>query len=356
MQAQAIPFSEYAERVTIQPTMTALYAVSFSGSYEGFGAYVAFLIVGCLIFTLFGLLLLPMLIIAGLARRQAERFKNQRESTVVAQYEPPHGFTPAEVGLLYDMRCTERDVLATLFELEQRGIVSVVNQHTVKVIDEAAYSGLKEYEKIAIQIAHGDVATNSGPTFVSITSIDPETGATTDFEIRLPSRKTLLAFTVAVQNAVRAKGIKMKNYYGTFALRVICVAFLLGLLPLATAAMPITSNGVDYGAWSPQSIGNALLLTVILGFFLVPVYAVTALVLVWLWTKIAGRYWLNSRQVRALWPELEGYRLYLKQVDIDNIQAEASAGQVVTKTLPYAIVFGLDTRWREWLANRRLLV
>lgn len=335
--------------------MTHFFAetVSYSGHFEGTAAYVILLIIAAVLCLLFSLLILPALLLAAIARRRAERIRNERVTTIITQYEPPCGLSPAEVGLLYDMRCQRTEVMATLFDLEQRGIVKLIDSSTVEIINQAAYDSLAEYEKIAIRIAKGETSALDTPRTFPFTLTDATSGTTYRFDLPLPQRQSLRAFSQAVQQSIIAKGIPMRNFMLAFLKRAIIVTLVIGLLPLLTVAMSGESNGVSYNAWSGQAFVGAFTLTIAMGLLLGPAYLASSLFFTWLWTKIAGRYWINTRAARALWPELEGYRLYLKQVDLDNIQFESTdrSGTPVTKTLPYAMVFGLDTRWQARLED-----
>ncbi len=111
--------------------MMHLFAESGTISFHGGAAYGFTLIVVSILLMLLGLLTLPALIVAAIARRQAEHIRNKRASTIVAQYDPPRGLAPAEVGLLYDMRCGQNEIMATLFDLEQRGIVRIIDARSV---------------------------------------------------------------------------------------------------------------------------------------------------------------------------------------------------------------------------------
>lgn len=331
-------------------------AVTFSGHYDGLAAYGFFLLLMIILFAVLGLVLLPAMVVAGLARRQAEHIRNQRVSTVIAQYDPPRDLTPAEMGLLYDMRCGQPEILATLFSLEQRHIIEVMDDQTVRVIKQAAYKDLPEYEKIAIRLFNGETEDLRSTQAAAVKISYPGAEDYKLFSLPTPAKQSRQAFSAAVQQSVESKGIHMRNYGGAFAIRVIGLTLLFGLLPMLTAGWSGTFNGVSYGPWSVHAFGTAFLTTLLFGFFLLPVYILTASLLVLTWTKIAGRYWLNTKQARAVWPELEGYKLYLEQVDLDNIQFESTTkGQnPLTDTFPYALVFGLDTKWQVRLKNRLL--
>lgn len=326
-----------------------------SGSYEGFAAWAMFMVVALVIFGLLLVVLSPALMMVALMRRKAEKIMNERVNTVITQFDPPQDLLPAQMGLLYDMKCDEKELIATLFHLEQRGIIAIESRNKVKIVNEKAYPNLKKFEKLAIQHADGETDTSKLPRTSQISYTNPRTGVEELSVFRLPfQKKSRLEFALAIQESIEKKGIPMNNYQGAFTGRVLLMWFVIGLWPLLFTGAPVTSNGVEYSAWSFQSFTSAVFMVPFLGLFLFPVYILIACAVVWLWTRVAGRYWLNTKQARALWPELEGYRRYLEQVDLDNIQFESSSGHdPVTDTLPYAIIFGLETKWQNRLKNRK---
>lgn len=322
--------------------------ISFEGHYEGASAFFAIGIFIAIVFTTLGLVLLPGLIVAALVRKRVEKILNHRVSTIVTQYEPPKNLLPAELSLLHDMRIKQSDVMATLFHLEQRKIIQITNQNNVEILDQTAYDALPEFEKIAVRTANGSSAT---PEFTPFTT-QLQNGQT--ITINLPPRKGLLAFESAVRNSLIQKNIKMNSFQAAFALRVVVLVIIIGMLPLLTASIGGTYNNVPYEPWSAEAFISAVSFALLAGFFLLPAYIIFSIILINIWTKVAGRYWLNSKQARAFWPEIEGYRLYLKQVDASRIQFESISTHQdpVTQTLPYALAFEIETKWQDRLKNR----
>lgn len=324
--------------------------LTYSGHFEGAAAFGIVALIGVVLFVLLAIVMLPALIIAAVARRHAERIRNNRVSTIVVQYDPPHGFSPAQIGLLYDMRCGQLELLATLFDLEQRGIVKLIDNNTVEIIDQAAYDSLAEYEKIAIRLAKGETSSLEAPRIIPFNVTDAN-GATYKYNLPLPHPKSLRAFSKAVQRSIVDRGIPMRSFALSFIKRSLIVAIIIGLLPVLMVALPGNYNGETYNAWSVTAFNTSVGTAFVMAMVFWPIYLGLAMFLTWMWTKIAGRYWINTPQARALWPELEGYRLYLNQVDLDNIQFESAdhSSTPTTKTLPYAMAFGLDTRWKTRL-------
>jgi hypothetical protein len=248
---------------------------------------------------------------------------------------------------MYDMKCDDKEIRATLFLLQQRKVITLDSMSKVSIINPEAYNRLEEYEKVAIRMFDKKAMALEPTRTVPIT-IASENNTQT-FNVPMLAAKSKYHFTAAVQQSLAAKGYKTKSYTGTFIARVLIASALFGLWPMVSVAIPLDSNGVTYPAWSIQSLSSAVLFTVLIGIIAFPLYLLFGYLFMRLYVRIAGRAWLNTKQIRQLWPELEGYRLFLDQVDLDNIQFESEQGNPVTATMPYAMVFNLDTKWQQRL-------
>ena len=121
-------------------------------------------------------------------------------------------------------------------------------------------------------------------------------------------------------------------------------------------SQPVIFNEIKYGPWSSQSLETGLFLMLGFGFFLWPVIWGFGIFVVYLWGKIAGSHWLNTSDVRKVWPELEGYRLFLKQVEIDNAEFATKTNDIeaaVDASLPYTIVFSFNSNWQNVFTTRK---
>jgi uncharacterized membrane protein len=84
------------------------------------------------------------------------------KGTVIAQYEPPAGLTPGEMGTLYDEHANHRDVIATIVDLAVRGYLEITEIETKKLLrtskdyeltctkDFQKNSTLREHERIVL--------------------------------------------------------------------------------------------------------------------------------------------------------------------------------------------------------------
>lgn len=79
--------------------------------------------------------LLPLGVIGWLIRRWMTHGRDPKgKGTVVAQYEPPDGLTPGEMGTLIDEHANHRDVVATIVDLAVRGFLTITEIEQKKLL------------------------------------------------------------------------------------------------------------------------------------------------------------------------------------------------------------------------------
>lgn len=83
--------------------------------------------------------------------------------------------------------------------------------------------------------------------------------------------------------------------------------------------------------------------------FFFPLFMCLALVAGTIYNNIVGQPGLWTEKLKTPWPQIEGFREYVRQVDLDEIQFESSKLKMVSKNknLPYAIALGLNTEWES---------
>jgi hypothetical protein len=303
-----------------------------SSSLQNLHPYVFITVLGGLFIGSLILVVLSALVANRMARRQAEKVRESRINEAVVAHKPPLGLSPAEIGYLYDMRCSHNEIIATLFEIEQRGIIRIVDHNTIQVINDANYVDLHEFEKIAIRFMNGDTATAEKTRQISVTYTDPYTGEAAPYLVEIPTKKNVTEFLRAVQEALTEKNIPTVNYTGAFFVRAAIVTLVL-----------LVASVVAFGVLGIFKDVASLLLAGGLAFM--PLYAAEALALVWLWANIAGRHTFDTHEARALWPVLEGYKLFLQHESVES-------GESAAKSLPYAMIFGLEAKWRQLLTAK----
>ena len=316
--------------------------------YEGLPAVL-------IIILLIAYLMLPFLfimIIAAIVRRVHEHRLKRYADTIIAQYDPPQDLLPAEVGYLYDMKCDDKEIRATLFDLDIRGVISIVDKNTVLITNQTMFEQLREFEKIAVKIYSGKAGIYIEPSERKLSDYISPQGQMIQVQVPYLENNTRLGFSMAVRASLKERGYPIKSYVLSILLRSFIPAFFASLWLFGIVGLISTQNGsINI---SVEILPAVLTMTLILMIVFYPVYYGIGLCLTLLWSKIAGRYWLYSKKTRSVWRELEGYKLFLEKVDLDRIQFESATAHVISptiKTLPYAIVFGLDTDWQKRLAT-----
>ena len=110
-------------------------------SFEGFPAVIA----------LFIFLAIPIGVatfIIGRTSRFAHRKRQLIQNVIIAEYEPPAHLSPAEIGYLFDSRFDNTEVVATLIDLEQRGLISIsYNNFDGLHVEKKSYQTAKQFKR-----------------------------------------------------------------------------------------------------------------------------------------------------------------------------------------------------------------
>lgn len=320
------------------------------------------------------LLLPPLCWVAGRIVRwfwmRAGRKIQKGRQTVVAQYEAPAGLRPAEVAYLYDRTFGEEELLATLFDLERREKVKLSpiegekGNFRVTVLCKGTEPDLIDYE-----------------SDILLSCLHPTTEATWA-ALRTDTVLWDNPFESALEHSLQKKGLLNAEGDGERTVRWVLagIAVLLSFVVLCIPVRPFDSPRItDIFSANPQPFvsidkaGDAQNRTIVSSstardldgfarldaqvtlFFLCVVCLVQAALLYWSLRVSRGLYLraLNmehgTKALRTLWPELDGYRLFLRQVELDRIHFanESDHQLVLDSALPYAVALNLTTRWQD---------
>lgn len=94
-------------------------------------------------------------------------------------------------------------------------------------------------------------------------------------------------------------------------------------------------------------VGGILLFLILFA----PVYIVITIFLYIKFRKIDGADWLGTPKLKAIWPDIEGYRQFIKLVELDRLRydTEQTEHKIKNSALPYAVALGFNTGWRKQL-------
>ncbi len=307
------------------------------------------------LFFLFLLVLLPAFLgtawIIGITRRWIAIQRTRRqligEKTIYAHYEPPEGLRPADIAYLYDQKINSNEILATLFDLEQRHILKLGKSlktsgqkldFSITLLSSPQDKSLNEFEQELVIAIH-----NLGhkSNWSALSGIETALWEST-FEASMDRRLHGLGY------------FSERNWLvSNTALRVFCALLLAGLVSL----MPVfTSQLVISG--EPQGIedpGFALLGRDIALFLLLVMWVLGSFVTYFFMVPIFGAYSRGSKLQRAsqklrdIWPAIEGFRQFVRTVELDRISFENTKQKELARhaVLPYAVALNLKTDWQS---------
>lgn len=240
--------------------------------------------------------------------------------TIIAHYEPPQGVHPAEMAFLYDQTFGKEEYLATLFDLERRGYITI--------------APTADSDDFVIRLKPHFHKERLGNIDLHVLA----TLAITKHDQRIywqdASRKITM-YDRSLQNVVETelihRGWLTERYrdkeYGVTALFVMMAIFGISaafLIPLG------------YVGW---------------------VYVVASILsLIFWWPTMRSTYFRTlrmsprfNRHFTRRWGRLEGYRLFVEKVELDRIRFanREAREQYRHDTLPYAVALNLATDWQH---------
>jgi len=284
----------------------------------------------------------------------------RENQAIVAQYAPPTGLTPAEVGLLYDYKFEDREVTATLIDLAMRGFIAIhkvdrkhlFGAYTVYEFEllreDSTVLDLKKHEQAVLNGLFG-VVNSVNTTRIQATVTDPEARKNIERYYADTGDVSMIGNRVSID--------KLKPYFHQY----VSQAYI-------DTHVELERNGYfkDSLSWSGGIVvllGACLALSAQMGIF----NAWVSLSFVWLCVftllfvgsiLFALRRFARQRAPigRKAKQYLEGFVLYLQTAEVDRLEAmqtpdtieHTARGIELYRTyLPYAIALGLENDWTK---------
>lgn len=268
-----------------------------------------------------------------------------KKNIITAEYEPPLGLNPAELGYMFDGKLREQEVGATIIHLLQRGLLHIKKVDGVKKI----FSGPKiedsiaAYEKKLIEEADNPDGITADELMSRFTSFKSK-------NMNAPMVSREFMFTQYVHADLQKKQYVRGSYWKRFisgALKITIQLFLIFVY------MPL------FGVWCLFSLQEGIADLATLGVLLVfafffclvffPAFFMAGIVLNYMKGRIVGREWIITPKLKRLWPQIVGFRQYVRLVENDRLEFQAKHLAEVSKndTLPYAVALGFVKNWRK---------
>jgi uncharacterized membrane protein YgcG len=238
---------------------------------------------------------------------------------IVVGYEPPEGLGPAEVGTLIDERVDLRDISAVIIDLAVRGYLKIEEVRS----NSSERSGrdyrftrlkgpddLKPFEKqLYSQIFDGE-----------------ESVLMSDLETKF------YPVIGRVKNDLY-RGLSKQGYFDGKPDTVRTTFLVLGLIAVAAA--------LGLAAVVQTWVAGRLFV------FPIAVAGVLSAAAVAITSRVMPR---KTRKGRVAWEQIAGLEEYIRRAEVDDITAQDRRG-IFERLLPYAIIFGLSSRWAKAFAD-----
>ncbi len=264
------------------------------------------------------------------------------QNTIYTEYKPPLNLKPAEIAFLYDRSFGKEELLATLFNLEQRGMVSLFKENpgisdvNFRIIlnTEPMDKKLDEFEQ---EILLSIKSLKNDPSWNSLSS---------DTKIWDSAIENKLEFALAAKGLFllppsRSDTVKKFLIFGG----VISFLFMFLITSFSNITVLETSSTDVY-----KDLKNDVAIFVIFIYWL----------LLSCVFGIATYYGISSYRnaldiskgtllLKRIWTHIEGFKEYLEVVEQDRIKFENETLKEDARqhALPYAVALGMETNWES---------
>lgn len=302
----------------------------------------------------FGVLLPGALILAKvqatLRRKKIERDLLNAQSIIV-EYKAPKQFKPAELGFLYDGFVGNPEVASTLIDLTNRGYLITENKVGKPPVYKTSFkdrADLKEFEQLFMGLIEQHSSGISRKDILKGILVKLKDAQGQEF-IQAGG------LARALQNSMKSTLVK-DGYYDTTNLikRMLLqifiisagIAVLVAALEFITLSLPSSLSGITYNEngrivenFSSSSIIG---ISIALGVF---TFMFSFLQVAWaigLYYKKLGYGAQATDKLKEIWPDIEGYKMYLRKVELEKINFELLETKNINQPhLPYAIALNL---------------
>lgn len=251
-------------------------------------------------------------------RKKASRHVRENRSTIIAQYEAPRGFSPAALGYMYEGKMSRSELIATVVDIRSRGDSNVEN--------------LLPHEKAALAYINKGRVERTIPTLVYSYNDDNTVASVSQRDVSIPimgkglinSEFKRLVYGDLKQQGYMSKGMLWSTIKNTLIFTVITNITM-----------------IVFGFFFGMDFGTAFLLVLVMSYTW-PLFMAIGLIYSLIMRKILGGYFFGTKKLHKLWPEIEGYREFLKQTEKSRAEFEIKNGTVkYTRELADMVALGL---------------
>lgn len=246
--------------------------------------------------------------------------------TIIPEYKPPKGLTPAEVGLLYDYSVDNRDLTATIIDLAIRGYIKVHQEEKRRL-------GLFKSQEFSLELTNDKTAELKPHETALLTALFSGAQAGKKISLKTVSKDKMYKAVTAIRSEIKTR---LTKQYGLFEETPTKAKRMLWGIGIASVAV-VFAVRPGWG-W-------------IVGLILATASAV-----------VAGVFMQRRSHagVKA-YEEMQGLKLYMDTAEKDRLKmlesvdrqyAEpAKTVEFFEKLLPFAVALGVEQSWAKQFDN-----
>lgn len=271
--------------------------------------------------------------------------------TIITEYTAPAGVRPAELAYLYDRTFGEEELLATVFDLEQRKKIAL---HPV---DDATNFSIT----LQAEVQDSNVAAYESDIMLAIQQL----GSSADWHaLRQSHVLTDSYFELSLEKSLQTKGLFAPKGMSEVTHRILlAAAVVMSFAVLFFPVLPFdTPKIADLFSAKPSESsliladnGYVKLDRQITYFFVSVLCAITAAIL-YCSLRISRLVYARAmnmergtKKLQKLWPAIEGYRIFIEQVELNQVTFSNQTDKIHAQhqALPYAVALNLTTDWQD---------
>ena len=263
-------------------------------------------------------LAIPPLVLLGMWRVWRARGRDPELLPIAAQYTPPDGLTPAELGTLVDGKPDMRDITATIVDLAVRGYV-----HITETVDERLF-GLISNKEYAFTVKK----------------------PRNEWTLKSHERDLLTAM-FGSSDSVSLSQLKNKFYKHLPGIREDLYGMLVrgGYYTGRPDRVRLLYIALGIGAGVLLAVGGS---SIMIGLGMQPAAAIVAGIASGLIIALFG-WFMPARTVKGT-RELEkvlGFQEFLSRVDGDRLNQMVKTPEMFEKFLPFAMALAVEENWAK---------
>jgi len=247
-------------------------------------------------------------------------------------YESPSKLSPAEIGYLYDTKISKNELVGTLFNLEDRKIISISSSGKLKQINDSIR--LSEFEEYICSLVRRG----------TLTSINEKLDSTIYQTFSSMVRESLVSSEYMQDNLLSgfiSSSLKI-------ALRIYIVSVVTFIAYWFITAYYFHALDFALGEYGKISILVILMFIIISATYFI-LYIIAGAILTLIFVKINGTIWIGTKKLKKIWNDIEGYKIYIRQAQLDRLKFENNEIKKASneKDFAYAVALGMNINWKN---------